>query len=89
MEHEAALLEQVIGALRKSVGIPEDQRIEAHTRLLRAGLSLDSVALLEFVMGLEAAFHCEIEDDEIGEFRFASVGAVAKFMQCKLAGEGS
>lgn len=89
MEHEAALLEQVIGVLRKSLGLSDDQRVGAETKLLRAGLTLDSVALLEFVMALEETFHCEIEDDEIDPLRFASVGVVTEFMQNKLAGADS
>ncbi|MBW2236196.1 MAG: acyl carrier protein [Deltaproteobacteria bacterium] len=89
MEGRAALLEPVIGVLRRSLGLSEDQRIDAETKLLRAGLTLDSVSLLEFVMALEDAFHCEIEDDEIDPLRFGSVGVVAEFMQSKLAGEGS
>lgn len=88
MEDGASLLEQVIGVLRKSLGLSEDQRIDAETKLLRGGLTLDSVALLEFVMALEDAFHCEIEDDEIDPLRFASVGVVEAFMQSKLAGAG-
>ena len=89
MEHEAALLEQVIGVLRKSLGLSDEQRVGAETKLLRAGLTLDSVALLEFVMALEETFHCEIEDDEIDPLRFGSLGAVAQLMQSKLAGAGS
>jgi len=83
------LLERVVGVLRKSLGLSEDQRIDAETKLLRAGLTLDSVALLECVMALEDAFHCEIEDDEIDPLHFGSVGVVAEFMQSKLTGPGS
>ena len=50
---------------------------------------VDSVALLEFVMALEEAFHCEIDDSEINSLRFASVGAVADFMKSTLAGAES
>ena len=89
MEGRAALLERVIGVLRKSLGLSEDERVDAETKLLRAGLTLDSVALLEFVMALEDAFHCEIEDDEIDPLRFGSVGVVAEFMHSKLAGAES
>jgi acyl carrier protein len=89
MEDRAALLEKVIGVLRKSLGLTKDQRIDAETKLLRAGLTLDSVALLEFVMALEDTFRCEIEDDEIDPLRFASVGVVTKFMESKLAGAES
>ena len=89
MEDRVVLLERVVGVLRKSLGLSEDQRIDAETKLLHAGLTLDSVALLEFVMALEDAFHCEIEDDEIDTLHFESVGVVAEFMQSKLAGAGS
>jgi acyl carrier protein len=89
MEDHAALLERVIGVLRESLGLSENQRIDAKTRLLQAGLTLDSVALLEFVMALEEAFHCEIDDSEINSLRFASVGAVADFMESTLAGAES
>lgn len=89
MEDGATLLERVIGVLRMSLGLPEDQRVNAETKLLHAGLTLDSVALLEFVMALEDAFHCEIEDDEIDPLRFESVSVVAEFIESKLGGAGS
>jgi acyl carrier protein len=88
MEHGAALLERVVGVVRKSLGLAEDQHIDAETQLLGAGLTLDSVALLELVMALEDAFPCRIEDEEIDALHFASVGAATELLRGKLAGAG-
>ncbi len=80
---------RVIRVLRESQSLPEAQPIDSTTRLLKAGLGLDSVAVLEFVMALEADFDCRIEDEEIAPRCFATVGAVVEFIGSKLPERGA
>jgi acyl carrier protein len=56
---------------------------------LKAGLGLDSVAVLEFVIALEAEFDCQIDDDEMALRWFATVSAVMELMEKKLSAGGA
>ena len=89
MEARDELPSAVIRVLRRTQSLPDDFPIDADTRLLRAGLGLDSVAVLEFVMGLEDEFGCRIDDDEMSPRWFSSVGAVIGFLERKLAASGA
>jgi acyl carrier protein len=75
----------LIRVLRVSQSLPAEQPIGLDTRLLKAGLGLDSVAVLEFVLALEAEFECRIEDDEMEPRWFTTVGSVMELMQKKLS----
>lgn len=88
-EGRGEIVAAVIRALRKSQGLPETQPIEPGTRLLKAGLGLDSVAVLELVIALEAEFGCSVDDDEISPRWFASVGAVVELIQRKQSEAGA
>ena len=48
---------------------------------------LDSIDALELVVGLEKEFKISIESDEAGKETFASVSALAKLVQKKLAAD--
>lgn len=53
-------------------------------------LGLDSVDALELVVALEKEFGIQIASGDIGKEAFASVGALAKFVQSRgLTGESS
>jgi acyl carrier protein len=79
-------LARVVRVLRDCHGIPASQAIDGDTRLVRGGLGLDSVAVLEFVMALEEAFGLAIADEEMAAENFASVGAVAALVRRKRLG---
>ena len=89
MHDQTELLTTVIRVLRDSQSLPEEQPIGSDTRLLKAGLGLDSVAVLEFVIALEAEFDCQIDDDEMALRWFATVSAVMALMKEKLSAEGA
>ena len=45
------------------------------------GLGLDSIDALELVLGIEQEFGVRIEDEEMGSQAFASVAALADFVE--------
>ena len=53
--------------------------------LFGTGLGLDSVDALELVVALEKEFGIRIENHEVGKEAFASVGALAAFVDGRLA----
>ena len=84
MRDRGELAARLIRVLRVSQSLPAEQRIDLDTRLLKGGLGLDSVAVLELVLALEAEFECQIQDDEMDPRWFATVGSVVELMQKKL-----
>ena len=56
--------------------------------LFGTGLGLDSVDALELVVALEKEFGIRIENHEVGKDAFASVGALAAFVDGRLAAAG-
>jgi acyl carrier protein len=58
---------------------PED--IENEAPLFKAGLGLDSIDALELVVAIEKIFNVIIEDEDVGKKAFASVNALAVFIQ--------
>ena len=48
------------------------------------GLGLDSIDALELVLGIEQEFGVRIEDEEMGSQAFASVEALADFVELRL-----
>jgi len=57
--------------------------IDSSAPLFRKGLGLDSIDALELVVAIEKIFHVVIEDEEVGKKAFASVDALASFIQEK------
>lgn len=55
--------------------------IETDAPLFREGLGLDSIDALELVVAIERIFQVIIEDEDVGRKAFASVGALANFIQ--------
>jgi acyl carrier protein len=49
-------------------------------------LDVDSIKLLEIVVGIQEAFEFEIEDDEFSPERFETVAAIADFVREKTQG---
>ena len=86
MDVAPSCLERVIRILRETLSLREADPVDAHTRLVGEGLTLDSVALLDLVLALERAFECEIDDAEITPQAFATVGSAAELVAAKLAG---
>ena len=55
--------------------------IENDAPLFREGLGLDSIDALELVVAIEKRFNIIIEDEDVGKEAFASINALAKFIQ--------
>jgi acyl carrier protein len=56
--------------------------------LFGEGLGLDSVDALELVVALEKEFGIRIQNHEVGKAAFASVSALAAFIEGRLAAAG-
>ena len=63
--------------------------IDPAAPLFGAGLGLDSVDALELVVALEKEFGIRTESHEIGREAFASVEALAAFVEGRLAARGA
>jgi len=55
--------------------------VENDEPLFREGLGLDSIDALELVVTIEKIFNIIIEDEDVGRKAFASINALAKFIQ--------
>ena len=61
----------------------------ADTPLLGRGVGLDSMAALTLATSLEERFAIRVEDDELSEELFASLGGLALFVARKLDSGGA
>ena len=59
--------------------------IDDHAPLFGEGLGLDSVDALELVVALEKEFALRIQSHEVGREAFASVAALAAYVEGRLA----
>ena len=57
------------------------QEIDSDAPLFREGLGLDSIDALELVVAIEKIFNVIIEDEDVGKRAFASINALAGFIQ--------
>jgi len=73
------LKKMIIETLKLEEITPED--IESDAPLFRDGLGLDSIDALELVVAIEKNFDVIIEDEDVGKRAFASIGALARFIQ--------
>ena len=78
-ELRIALKELIIDTL-KLEDITVDE-IEDNAPLFREGLALDSIDALELVVALEKHYSIIIENEDVGKQAFASVAALADFVQ--------
>ena len=58
----------------------EPDALSPETPLIKKGLNLDSVALLEFVVGIEEEFGIILDDTGLTPDRFRSLGTLAKYI---------
>ena len=75
------LKKMIIDTLKLEGVTVED--IDSRAPLFRKGLGLDSIDALELVVAIEKIFNVIIEDEEVGKRAFASINALAKFVQKK------
>ncbi len=77
----AFLKQMIVDTLRLEDVTP--QEIDNNDPLFREGLGLDSIDALELVVAIEKKFNVIIEDEDVGKKAFASVDALARFIQEK------
>lgn len=73
------LKKMIIETLRLEDITPGD--IDNKASLFREGLGLDSIDALELVVAIEKIFNIIIEDEDVGKKAFASINALAVFIQ--------
>jgi acyl carrier protein len=73
------LKKMIIGTLNLEDVDVEDIRNDEP--LFRDGLGLDSIDALELVVAIERIFNVIIEDEDVGKRAFASIDALAVFIQ--------
>ena len=79
-----ATLERVIKNIIRAAKLNPAQPLDENTPLVGAGLSLDSVAVLELLVALEKEFNLEMNPDELlGAKALKTVGTLAAFVEGK------
>ncbi|MBN1847752.1 MAG: acyl carrier protein [Deltaproteobacteria bacterium] len=73
------LKKMIIETLNLEEITPEE--IDNDAPLFRDGLGLDSIDALELVVAIEKIFRIIIEDEDVGKRAFASINALARFVQ--------
>lgn len=73
------LKELLVTRLKLNIGVDE---IKEDTQLFGSNsLGLDSIDVLELIVGIKKEFGVEIMDREIAEKVFTSVGAIVKYIE--------
>ena len=75
------LKKMLIRTLRLEDITPDD--IDDNAPLFKEGLGLDSLDALEIVVALEKNFNITIPDEHVGKEAFASISALADYVQEK------
>jgi len=78
-----------VGEISQIVGevVGDDQlaaRLQEHSVLLGAIPELDSMAVVNLVLGIEEKFGFHVNDDEVDAALFETVGSLREFAQSKL-----
>lgn len=76
---KAFLKQMIVETLKLEEVAP--QEIDDAAPLFKDGLGLDSIDALELVVAIEKHFDVIIEDESIGQQAFASISALAEFIQ--------
>ena len=80
-------LDRVIHIVRQAAGLAPEEPVGADTGLVGAGLSLDSVAVLELIVVLEKEFGIELDSTELEEKNaLATAGSLADLIESKVIG---
>jgi len=81
----ASIVQRVVQTLVTATGLSPEQPLDASTPLIGAGISLDSVAVLELLVALEKEFRIEMNPDELARAgALATVGALASFVESRV-----
>lgn len=70
--------------LKDRIGIEIENKLTEDMTLNKDGLGLDSVMLLELVVELELMYDIEIEEEELSEENFLTIGSLGNFINKKV-----
>jgi acyl carrier protein len=70
-------IEAIVEVVRCSQGLSDTEPLDGETILLDRGLALDSVALLDLVLALEARFSIRLADADVQATNFETIARVA------------
>ena len=80
-------IERVTATITKATGTSPNVRLDADTALIGAGISLDSSAVLELLVGLEKEFQIELNPDELVHAQaLRTIQTLARFIDGKTSG---
>jgi len=76
--------DRVIQIIRQATGVGPDAALDRDTPLVGAGIALDSVAVLELLVGIEKEFGIELHHEKLIEAKaLRTVGTLADFVDGK------
>lgn len=82
-------LDQVKSLLVSTLGLENDEGLDATTPLLGGLPELDSMSVVELVVAIEETCGVRIEDDELTGEAFETLGSLAALVERKSADVGS
>jgi acyl carrier protein len=81
----ASTLDRVVRIIIQAAELGPDVSLDGDTPLVGSGISLDSVAVLELLVGLEKEFRIEIDADELLKAQaLRTVGTLAGFIDSRV-----
>ena len=81
------IAERVASYLSESKGLPEEDRVELETSLLKSGL-VDSLGINDLIAFLEGTFNIQVDVEDMTPDNFDTVAAIAAFVERKIGGDG-
>ena len=78
---------KIAAYLSDSKGLPDGARVGPETSLLKTGL-VDSLAIGDLIVFLEATFEVKVEDEDMIPEHFETVAAIAAFVERKIGEMG-
>jgi len=76
--------ERLKKVLLERTGHLKAEEIHSGVALVGKGLALDSVALLEFIVGLEEEFDLILDDSALTVEHFEALGTLARYVRAQL-----
>jgi len=85
----SSIFDRVTRTIVEATGMTPSEPLSEETPLVGSGISLDSVAVVELLVGLEKEFQIEIAADELLEHQaFKTVGTLVQFIEARLRSRG-
>ncbi|MFX0145275.1 MAG: acyl carrier protein [Candidatus Hodarchaeota archaeon] len=84
-QSRAEILMLIVGILRRLNLLNDTDQIDEQTGLLGKGIGLDSVEILQVVVGIEEEFNLTIDEGELSPDYFRSVADLITFIEGKLS----